>query len=52
MPRIQPLEPPYAHDIKQSFDMIMKGNDPLVLFRTLATSQRAWENHGPSELRI
>jgi alkylhydroperoxidase family enzyme len=59
MPRIQPLEPPYAHDIKQSFDMIMKGNDPLVLFRTLATSQRAWEkfragsllDRGPLTLR-
>jgi len=42
MPRIAPLEPPYAADIQQAFDAIMRGAPPLVLFRTLATSERAW----------
>lgn len=42
MPRIAPLEPPYAADVQASFDAIMKGAPPLALFRTLATSPRAW----------
>ncbi|MFN3523536.1 MAG: carboxymuconolactone decarboxylase family protein [Phenylobacterium sp.] len=43
MPRIAPLEPPYAPQIKAHFDAIMPpGADPLVLFRTLATGERAW----------
>ncbi len=42
MPRIAPLEPPYAPDIQSSFDAIMQGAPPLALFRTLATSERAW----------
>lgn len=42
MPRIAPLEPPYAGDIQQAFDAIMRGAPPLMLFRTLATSERAW----------
>jgi alkylhydroperoxidase family enzyme len=59
MPRIQPLEPPYADDVQQSFDMVMKGQHPLVLFRTLAASPRAWQkfragsllDRGPLTLR-
>jgi len=42
MPRIAPLEPPYAADVQSSFDAIMQGAPPLMLFRTLATSERAW----------
>src|SRR5665213_1302529 len=42
MPRIEPLAPPYAHEVQQSFDAIMKGAEPLVLFRTIAASERAW----------
>jgi alkylhydroperoxidase family enzyme len=42
MPRIAPLESPYAADVQSSFDAIMRGAPPLMLFRTLATSERAW----------
>lgn len=42
MPRIAPLEPPYPADIQANFDAIMQGAPPLMLFRTLATSERAW----------
>jgi len=59
MPRIAPLEPPYAADVQASFDAIMQGAPPLVLFRTLATSERAWKkfrggsllDRGPLSLR-
>jgi hypothetical protein len=43
MSRIAPLEPPYAPDIQQQFDRIMKGAPPLILFRTIAGNARAWE---------
>lgn len=42
MSRILPLEPPYAADIQASFDLVMRGAPPLGLFRTVATSERAW----------
>jgi alkylhydroperoxidase family enzyme len=43
MSRIAPLVPPYATDIQQDFDRIMPpGVPPLSLFRTIATSERAW----------
>jgi len=59
MPRIAPLEPPYAADVEQAFDAIMQGAPPLILFRTLATSERAWRkfragsllDRGPLTLR-
>jgi alkylhydroperoxidase family enzyme len=60
MPRIAPLEPAYAPDVQASFDAIMgQGVEPLVLFRTLATSERAWRkfragsllDRGPLSLR-
>ncbi len=59
MPRIAPLEPPYAPDVKAVFDAIMKGSEPLILFRTMATSERAWRkfregsllDRGPLSLR-
>ena len=45
--------------VQQSFEAIMKGREPLVLFRTLAASPRAWEkfragsllDRGPLSLR-
>jgi alkylhydroperoxidase family enzyme len=59
MSRIRPLEPPYADEIQHSFDFIMKGREPLLLFRTIATSARAWTkfrsgsllDRGPLSLR-
>jgi alkylhydroperoxidase family enzyme len=43
MPRIAPLEPPYAPDIQQQFDRIMRGAPPLTLFRVIAGNARAWQ---------
>src|SRR5262245_57559805 len=59
MPRIAPLRPPYAADVQASFDAVMRGAAPLVLFRTLAASERAWRkfragsllDRGPLSLR-
>src|ERR1700712_1625019 len=59
MSRIAPLEPPYAPEIQQQFDRIMRGAPPLVLFRVVAGHDRAWEkfrggsllDRGPLSLR-
>src|SRR3990170_5764258 len=59
MSRLAPLEPPYAAEIQQHFDRIMRGAAPLLLFRTVARSPRAWEkfsaggllDRGPLSLR-
>ena len=59
MSRIAPLEPPYAPEIQQQFDRIMRGAPPLALFRVVASSARAWEkfraggllDKGPLSLR-
>ena len=60
MSRIAPLESPYSADIQADFDRIMPpGVPPLVLFRTIATSERAWKkfraasllDRGPLSLR-
>ena len=59
MSRIAPLQPPYAPEIKQQFDRIMRGAPPLVLFRVMASQPRAWEkfrvgsllDRGPLTLR-
>ncbi len=59
MSRIAPLEPPYAPEIKQQFDRIMRGAPPLTLFRVVAGNARAWEkfragsllDRGPLSLR-
>ena len=59
MPRIAPLEPPYAPEIQAQFDRIMRGAPPLVLFRVMAGHARAWEkfrggsllDRGPLSLR-
>ena len=50
MSRIAPLEPPYAREIQQQFDRIMQGAPPLVLFRVIAGSPRAWEKFRASSL--
>jgi alkylhydroperoxidase family enzyme len=42
-PRIAPLEPPYAPEIQQQFDRIMRGAPPLTLFRVVASNARARE---------
>jgi alkylhydroperoxidase family enzyme len=60
MPRVAPLDSPYAPEIQASFDQIMPpGAAPLVLFRTIAASERAWRkfragsllDRGPLTLR-
>jgi alkylhydroperoxidase family enzyme len=59
MTRISPLEPPYAPEIQQQFDRIMRGAPPLMLFRVMASNARAWEkfragsllDRGPLSLR-
>ena len=43
MSRIAPLSPPYAPEIQEQFDRIMRGAPPLVLFRVMAGQPRAWE---------
>jgi alkylhydroperoxidase family enzyme len=42
MPRIAPLPAPYPAEIQAHFDQVMQGAPPLVLFTTLASSERAW----------
>src|ERR1700704_5129766 len=59
MSRIAPLEPPYAGEIQEQFDRIMRGAPPLTLFRVVAGNARAWEkfragsllDRGPLSLR-
>jgi alkylhydroperoxidase family enzyme len=59
MPRIAPLEPPYAAEIQRQFETIMRGAPPLMLFRVMASNPRAWEkfragsllDRGPLSLR-
>jgi alkylhydroperoxidase family enzyme len=59
MSRIAPLDPPYAPEIKEQFDRIMRGAPPLMLFRVMASNPRAWEkfrggsllDRGPLSLR-
>jgi alkylhydroperoxidase family enzyme len=60
MSRIAPLSPPFPDHIQQHFDRVMPpGAAPLVLFTTIATSERAWAkfrggsllDHGPLTLR-
>lgn len=38
--RISPAPAPLAADIQQSIDAVMRGNDPLVLFTTMARDRR------------
>lgn len=59
-PRIAPLDPPYPEDVQAHFDAVMPpGVPPLILFRTIASSPRAWRkfragsllDRGPLSLR-
>ena len=43
MSRIAPLAPPYAPENQAQFDAIMRGAPPLLLFRVVAGSTRAWD---------
>jgi alkylhydroperoxidase family enzyme len=59
MSRLAPLSPPYAPDIAEQFDKVMRGAPPLLLFRVMAGQPRAWEkfrggsllDRGPLSLR-
>jgi alkylhydroperoxidase family enzyme len=59
MSRIAPLDPPYAPELKEQFDRIMRGAPPLALFCVIAGHPRAWEkfrggsllDRGPLTLR-
>ena len=59
MSRLAPLAPPYAAELREQFDRIMRGAPPLLLFRTIARSPRAWQkftaggllDRGPLSLR-
>jgi alkylhydroperoxidase family enzyme len=59
MSRMSALTPPYAPEIQQQFDRIMRGAPPLMLFRVMAGHGRAWEkfragsllDRGPLALR-
>ncbi|WP_027580498.1 carboxymuconolactone decarboxylase family protein [Bradyrhizobium sp. Ai1a-2] len=59
MSRIAPLEPPYAPELQEQFDRIMRGAPPLMLFRVIASQDRAWRkftagsllDRGPLSLR-
>jgi alkylhydroperoxidase family enzyme len=42
MSRIAPLQPPYEPEIQGQFDRIMRGAPPLMLFRVVGSSARAW----------
>jgi alkylhydroperoxidase family enzyme len=48
--RIAPLEPPYEPEIAGQFDRIMRGAPPLMLFRVMASSPRAWEKFRAASL--
>jgi alkylhydroperoxidase family enzyme len=58
MSRIPALDPPYAPEIQEQFDRIMRGA-PLMLFRVMAGHARAWDkfragsllDRGPLSLR-
>jgi alkylhydroperoxidase family enzyme len=50
MSRIAPLSPPYAPEIQQQFDRVMRGAPPLMLFRVMAGQKRAWEKFGGGSL--
>ncbi|HJZ80755.1 MAG TPA: hypothetical protein VKD91_10430 [Pyrinomonadaceae bacterium] len=39
-PRIRPIDPPYTAEMQADFDKIMRGQPPLLLFRTVANNPR------------
>ncbi len=42
MSRIAPLQKPYPAEFGARMKVLMRGAEPLVLFTTLATNERAW----------
>lgn len=51
MQRINPLDAPYAPEIQAHFDAVMPpGADPLLLFRTIAVSDRHWRRFRAASL--
>lgn len=51
MSRIAPLQQPYPAAIQQDFERIMgPGKPPLILFRTIATQERAWKKFTAASL--
>lgn len=51
MSRIAPLQAPYPAAVQQDFERIMgPGRPPLVLFRTIATEERAWKKFTAASL--
>ncbi len=42
MPRIAPLAKPFPPEFDARMKVLMRGAEPLVLFTTLATNERAW----------
>jgi len=49
--RISPLQQPYPAAVQQAFDAIMPaGMAPLVLFTTMASSERAWSKFRAASL--
>jgi alkylhydroperoxidase family enzyme len=50
MSRIAPLEPPYEPEIQGQFDRIMRGAEPLMLFRVIAANARAWKKFRAASL--
>src|ERR1700686_3434340 len=50
MSRIAPLQPPYAPEIQEQCERIMRGAPPVTLFRVVAANARAWEKFRASSL--
>ena len=50
MARIDPLAKPYPPEFDARMKVVMRGADPLVLFTTLATNERAWAKFGGGSL--
>ena len=50
VPRIAPLQPPYAPQLQTQFDQIMRGAPPLMMFRVLAGNARAWQKFRAASL--
>ena len=51
MTRIPPVEPPFHPNFAYAMERTMpRGMEPLVLFRTLATSWRAWDKFAAGSL--
>ncbi|MBI5940063.1 MAG: carboxymuconolactone decarboxylase family protein, partial [Caulobacterales bacterium] len=51
MQRIKPLDAPYAPEIQAHFNAVMPpGADPLLLFRTIAVSDRHWRRFRAASL--